>query len=47
MNGGDVGVDGSSDGDGDGGGGGDDGDNLNTMFETGNDVCESKIREKK
>lgn len=41
MNGRDVGVDVSSD----GGGGG--GDNLNTMFEPGNDVCESKIQKKK
>lgn len=44
MNGRDVGVDGSSY---DGDGGGSDGDNLNTMFETGNDVCESKNRRKK
>lgn len=43
MNGRDVGVDGSSY---DGDGGGSDGDNLNTMFETGNDVCESKTEEK-
>lgn len=45
MNGKDVGNDVGSDG-GKGGGGGN-GDNLNTIFETGDDVCESKIPKKK